>query len=123
MRRYTESHEWVEKQGKTCRVGISRYAQQELGEIVHIELPKVGAKVSAEQEAAILESTKAASDVYSPLSGTITAVNDRVKEDPRLLNTSPEEEGWLFSLEPTSEAEWETLLTEEGYHQMVGAHS
>lgn len=113
--KYTESHEWVEK-GK---VGISSYASQELGNVVYIELPKVGQKVEAGQEVAILESTKAAADIYSPVSGTITAINQKLTEDPSLLNSSPEKDGWLFEISLSDASELDSLLSQEQYLQMI----
>lgn len=113
--KYTESHEWVEK----GRVGISSYASEELGNVVYIELPKVGQKVEAGQEVAILESTKAAADIYSPVSGTITAINQKVTEDPSLLNSSPEKDGWLFEIALSDASELDSLLSTEQYLQMI----
>jgi glycine cleavage system H protein len=113
--KYTESHEWVEK----GRVGISSYASEELGNVVYIELPKVGQKVEAGQEVAILESTKAAADIYSPVSGTITAINQKLTEDPSLLNSSPEKEGWLFEIALSDASELDSLLSQEQYLQMI----
>ena len=109
--KYTDTHEWY-LDGK---VGISKYAQQELGEIVYIELPKVGQVVKAGEEIAVLESTKAAADIYSPISGTITAVNMKLKEDVDLLNQSPEEEGYLFEIIPSHPEEREALLKADVY--------
>ena len=109
--KYTDTHEWY-LDGK---VGISKYAQQELGEIVYIELPKVGQKVEAGEEIAVLESTKAAADIYSPVSGTVTAVNSKLKEDVNLLNQFPEKEGYLFEITASHPEEIEELLTAEGY--------
>jgi len=113
--KYTESHEWVEN-GK---VGISSYASQELGNVVYIELPKVGQKVEAGQEVAILESTKAAADIYCPVSGTITAINQKLTEDPSLLNSSPEKDGWLFEISLSDASELDSLLSQEQYLQMI----
>ncbi|MCB1109466.1 MAG: glycine cleavage system protein GcvH [Chlamydiia bacterium] len=109
--KYTDSHEWY-KEGK---VGISQYAQKELGEIVYLELPKVGQIVQAGEEVAVLESTKAAADIYSPISGTVTAVNEKLKEDVNLLNLAPETEGYLFTIQPSDPTEEEKLLSLEEY--------
>lgn len=109
--KYTETHEWY-LDGK---VGISKYAQKELGEIVYIELPKVGQKVRAGEEIAVLESTKAALDIYSPISGTIASVNMKLKEDVNLLNQSPEKGGYLFEITPSHPEEIESLLTADDY--------
>lgn len=117
MKKYAETHEWVEvNEGKGC-VGISIHAQKELGEIVYVELPKVGQVVKAGEEIAVLESTKAAADIYSPVSGNITAVNEKLKEDPSLMNKSPEGEGYLFEIVLTHPEECEVLTSEDEYHQ------
>lgn len=117
--KYTESHEWIAIQNQVGKVGITSYAQEELGDVVYIELPKVGQKVEAGQEVAVLESTKAAADIYSPISGTITAINQKLTNDPSLLNRSPESEGWLFEIAPSDASELDSLLTREQYLQMI----
>ncbi|QVL56138.1 MAG: glycine cleavage system protein GcvH [Simkaniaceae bacterium] len=113
--KYTDTHEWY-LDGK---VGISKYAQQELGEIVYIELPKVGQEVKAGEEIAVLESTKAAADIYSPISGTVTSVNMKLKEDVNLLNQFPEEEGYLFEIMPSHPEEIEALYAADDYKKLV----
>lgn len=117
--RYTRSHEWISVDGKIGTVGITKYAQGELGEIVYVALPKVGESLKIGGEAAVLESTKAASDVYTPVSGTIVAVNEKIKDSPALLNTDPETEGWLFRLEIAQVKELETLLAESDYVALI----
>src|SRR5260221_12463584 len=97
--RYTDSHEWITLSEKIGRVGITTHAQNELGEIVFIELPKVGQTVAAGDEICVLESTKAAADVYAPVSGKIAAVNEVLSKDPRALNQDPEGSGWIFEIE------------------------
>lgn len=115
--KYAETHEWIDvKEGKG-RVGISIYAQKELGEIVYLELPKVGQEVKAGGEVAVLESTKAAADIYSPVSGKITAVNEKVKKDPSLMNSAPEGEGYLFEITLTHPEELEALTSKNEYHR------
>lgn len=95
---YSETHEWIdEKEGKG-RVGITKSAEKEFGEIVYVELPKVGQAVKAGEQIAVIESTKAAVDLYSPVSGTIEAVNTELLDNPGLINTSPEKEGWIFEV-------------------------
>lgn len=111
--KYTETHEWVDDQGK---VGITPHAQKELGDIVYVELPKVGTVVKAGEQVAVLESTKAAVDVYSPVSGKIVEVNEKLKEDSGLINTSPETDGWIFKIEFEST---EGLMDENKYLQMI----
>ncbi|MBS0629709.1 MAG: glycine cleavage system protein GcvH [Verrucomicrobia bacterium] len=117
--KYTESHEWITVKNSSGRVGISAYAQTELGDVVYIELPKVGQIVKAKEEVAILESTKAAADIYSPVSGRVTAVNPKLLENTQLLNYSPEQEGWLYEIALSDPSELDTLLDEEQYHQMI----
>ncbi|MCB1106857.1 MAG: glycine cleavage system protein GcvH [Chlamydiia bacterium] len=113
--RYTESHEWY-AEGK---VGISSHARKELGEIVYVELPEVGQKVKGGEEIAVLESTKAAADIYSPISGTVTAINENLKDDPSLLNKAPEGEGYLFEIAPSNPEELETLIPAADYQKIV----
>jgi glycine cleavage system H protein len=112
MIKYAETHEWIDDKG---RVGISKKAREELGEIVYIELPKVGQTVRAGEEIAVLESTKAAVDLYSPVSGKITAINEKVKENPSLLNQSPEGEGYLFEMILSLPHELDSLTSEDAY--------
>ena len=117
--KYTDSHEWIRVYGKEGLVGISRHAQKELGEIVYIELPEVGKEVKAGEEIAVLESTKAAADIYSPVSGTILRVNEKLKKDPALINTSPEEEGWIFEVALIAPEELSALMSQEDYISIV----
>ena len=117
--RFTESHEWIKLQGKIGIVGITQHAQKELGEIVFVELPKVGAKVKKGDEVCVLESTKAAADVYAPVSGKITAVNETVKKSPSFINQSAESDGWLFQIEVDSPAEVEKLLSRSEYETLI----
>lgn len=95
---YTEHHDWIETNGDIATIGISQSACDELGEIVYIELPQPGEKVAQGDVAVVLESTKAAIDVYAPIGGEIVAANEKLKENPDLINQSPEEEGWLYQL-------------------------
>lgn len=96
MREYTKSHEWIDTENGIATVGLTKAAVKEIGEVVYVELPKVGKSVIAGQEACVLESTKAAVDIASPVSGTIAAVNQALITNINLLNSSPETEGWLF---------------------------
>jgi glycine cleavage system H protein len=116
---YTPSHEWIHVEEDIATVGITAYAQKELGETVYIELPKLGKKIKAGEEIAILESTKAAADVYSPVSGEIIAINDALKENVNLLNLSPEKEGWLFKILVSDLKELDTCLSREGYETLI----
>jgi glycine cleavage system H protein len=117
MMRYTESHEWIEEGVNPKKIGITTHAQHELGEIVYVELPKVGSIVKKGQEIAVLESTKAAADVYAPCPGTILEVNEALKKDPSLINNSPEKEGWLCKIE-SDDKELESLLDQTSYQKL-----
>ncbi len=117
--RFTESHEWIQLKGSLGTVGITEYAQNELGEIVFIELPKIGRKVKMGEEICVLESTKAASDVYAPVSGKITAVNEALLKNPSLLNQGAESNGWLFRMEISDPKEFDTLLSSEQYRALI----
>lgn len=117
--RYTDSHEWVLIQGNVGKIGISEYAQKELGEVVSIAFPQVGQVVRAGEEICVLESTKAASDVYSPVSGKVIAINENLKENPDLINQSPEKLGWLFQVELADVSEVERLLSPLDYQKLI----
>jgi len=118
--KYANSHEWarVESDG-TVIVGITDHAQDALGDIVFIELPEAGAEVDAGAEIAVVESVKAASDIYSPVSGEIIAVNPALEDEPELVNGSPYEDGWLFSVRLSSSEDLSGLLDAEGYQALV----
>ena len=113
--KFTETHEWLELNDGIAVVGVTEHAQKELGDIVYVELPKPGKHVNAGEEISVLESTKAAADVYSPISGTILEVNEILSEKPELINQSPEANGWLFKIKPTNPIELKHLLDEETY--------
>ncbi len=118
---FTESHEWIKVNGKIGTVGVTDHAQKELGDIVFVELPKVGKQVKAAQEAVVLESTKAAADVYSPVSGTIAEVNTNISQNSHLVNESPEDQGWLFKVELSDLQELDRLLDKSKYTTMLGS--
>jgi len=119
--RYTESHEWVrEESAKEVLVGITEHAQDALGELVFVKLPEVGDIVHAGDEVAVVESVKAASDVYAPVSGEIIAINDSLEEAPSLVNQDPYGDGWLFKIRLKDTAELEHLLDAEGYQEQIG---
>lgn len=99
MRKYTKSHEWIEVEGKIATIGITKEAREEMGEIVHLELPEEGSTIEAGSVAVVLESTKAAVDISSPLRGRVQKVNSELRSSIGRLNESPEKEGWLFQLE------------------------
>lgn len=117
--KYTSSHEWANIKQDQAIIGISCHAQKELGNVVFAQLPKVGAKLQKGDEAAILESTKAAVDVYTPLSGEVIAVNEQLAQTPSLINTSAEEKGWLFILKLTHPEEEGDLLNIDAYQEML----
>jgi glycine cleavage system H protein len=116
---YTDTHEWLSLEGNKGTVGITTYAQEELGAIVFVQLPKVGQKVTAGEEVCVLESTKAAADVYAPVSGTIVAVNEEIVKFPGKINQSAETTGWLFQLTISNLAEIENLLTLAEYRAIL----
>lgn len=117
--KFTESHEWIRFDGKLGTVGVTHYAQKELGDIVYIELPKVGQRVEAGQEVCVLESTKAATDVYAPVSGKITAVNEALLKETSLINRGAESSGWLFRIETADPKESSDLLTKVQYDELI----
>jgi glycine cleavage system H protein len=119
--KYAETHEWIEVKKDIGTVGVSSHAQNELGEIVYVELPKVGKYIKKGEEAAVLESTKAAADVYSPASGTIVEVNTALNEHSELITRSPENEGWLFKLHLSDLAELDTLMDPITYKKTLGS--
>ncbi len=118
--RYRSSHEWARKDGALIVAGISDHAQDALGDIVFIELPAVGKTIKQGEAFGVVESVKAASDVYMPLSGKIVSVNGTLAGDPALVNREPYAGGWLISFEPTNPAEWDGLLTPEAYEAEAG---
>ncbi|MEP6776953.1 MAG: glycine cleavage system protein GcvH [Chthoniobacterales bacterium] len=117
---YTESHEWVRREGENARVGITDHAQAELTDVVYVELPKVGAEVEARGPIAVVESVKAASDIYAPVKGTVTEVNKALEANPALINTDPFGEGWIFMLKMASPEDVKQLKDAAAYRQMIG---
>ena len=117
--KFLSSHEWarVEADG-TITIGISDYAQDLLGDIVFVELPEVGQSVDAENDTAIVESVKAASDIYSPLSGEVIEVNSLLEDQPEIINSSPYEDGWFYKLTPSDLSELDNLLSPEDYSEV-----
>jgi len=118
--KYTETHEWVRLEGGNARVGVTDHAQAELTDVVYVELPKVGAKVEAKAAAAVVESVKAAGDIYSPLTGTVVAVNEALENSPALVNTDPYGEGWLFVIAPEVPDEAGQLKDAAEYRTLTG---
>ena len=117
--KYAESHEWarVEDDG-TVTVGISDHAQDSLGDVVYVELPEIGTDVTAKGEAGVVESVKAASDVYAPISGKILSVNETLEDAPETVNDSPYNQGWFFRLQPTDLTELESMLDANAYQAL-----
>jgi glycine cleavage system H protein len=118
--KYAGSHEWLRVEGDTGTVGISDHAQAELTDIVYVELPAVGAQAEAGKAIAVVESVKAASDIYSPVGGTVTEVNPALAANPALVNTDPYGEGWLYKLKITDAAEVAKLKSAADYQSQVG---
>ena len=114
--KYLSSHEWVKLEDDgTVTVGISDHAQDLLGDIVFVELPEVGQRLGAEEEAAVVESVKAASDIFSPIGGKVTEINEKLLDEPDLVNSSPYEDGWFFKMQPDDLESLKSLLSSEEY--------
>ena len=118
-RYFTQDHEWIEVEGETGTVGISDYAQSQLGDIVFVEVPEEGKSLSKGDEAAVVESVKAASDVYAPVSGTVIEGNAALADDSSLVNSDPEGEGWFFKLTLADASELDQLMDEQAYAAFV----
>ena len=114
-RYFTDEHEWIDVEGDTATVGITDYAQGQLGDIVFVELPDVGSVIDKGKDAAVVESVKAASDVYAPISGEIMETNDALEDDPALVNTAPEEDGWFFKMTIGDKSEFDGLMDLAAY--------
>ena len=119
--RYAESHEWLRLDGDVATIGISVFAQEQLGDIVYVELPAPGTVVAKGKDIAVVESVKAASEIYAPVSGTIVEVNQAIADNPALVNEDPLGAGWFFKLKPTAPAELESLLDEVAYTALTEA--
>ena len=120
-RYFTDEHEWIEVNGNEAVVGITDYAQSQLGDIVFVEIPAVGTNVTKGGDAAVVESVKAASDVYAPVSGTVTAGNDALNDDTSLVNSDPEGEGWFFRLTLEDPSQLDALMDAAAYKAFVAA--
>ena len=116
---FTKEHEWIRVEGDSATVGISNHAQEQLGDIVFAEVPEEGRKVSKGQEAAVVESVKAASDVYAPVSGEVVEGNSALADDPSLINSDPEGQGWFFKIKLDNPSEVEGLMDEASYREWV----
>jgi glycine cleavage system H protein len=117
---YTESHEWVRREGENARVGITDHAQAELTDVVYVELPKVGAQTEARSQIAVVESVKAASDIYAPVKGTVVEVNKALEANPALINTDPFGEGWIFIVKMDSPDDVKQLKDAAAYKKAIG---
>jgi glycine cleavage system H protein len=117
--RYTESHEWVRVEGENARIGITDHAQAELTDVVYVELPKVGATAEAKAQIAVVESVKAASDIYAPVKGTVVEVNKALEGNPALINTDPFGEGWIFVLKMDAPEQVNQLKDAAGYRAAI----
>jgi glycine cleavage system H protein len=117
--RYSKEHEWVKVDGDTATIGITRYAAEQLGDVVYVELPETGRKVKKGDGAAVVESVKAASDVYSPVSGEVTETNTALSDNPQTVNEAPEAGGWFMKLKLSNRSELDGLLDEEGYRDYI----
>jgi glycine cleavage system H protein len=117
--RYSEEHEWVKVEGEKVRVGITEFAQHELGDIVFVELPEVGTEVSANEPFGSVESVKTVSELYAPIGGKVVEVNEDLNDSPEFVNESPYEKAWMIVIEPTDLSEVDQLLTSEQYDEMI----
>ncbi len=118
--KYSKDHEWVRMEGDIATVGISDYAQEQLGDVVYVELPEPGRTVAQNEEAAVVESVKAASEVYAPVSGEVVEVNQALEDDPALVNGDPTGEGWFLKLRLSAPGELDGLMDEAAYADFVG---
>ena len=118
-RYFTEEHEWIDVDGDMATIGITDYAQEQLGDIVFVEVPTSGTELAKGKEAAVVESVKAASDVYSPVSGTVSEGNAALEDDPALVNTAAETDGWFFKLTVADAGELDGLMDEAAYEDFV----
>lgn len=118
-KKYTEDHEWIEVDDDVGTIGISNYAQEQLGDIVFVELPDVGTELNQGDQVAVVESVKAASEIYAPIGGTVTEVNEALTEAPETINEDAENDGWFVKLTPTDAAEMDSLMSEKAYKTFV----
>jgi glycine cleavage system H protein len=116
---YTKDHEWLKIAGNLVTIGITQFAQEQLGDVVFIELPEVGGELIAGDEAAVIESVKAAGEIAVPIDGVVVAVNEALVDQPDLLNSAPETEGWIFQLTPSEDVEISNFMDAEQYQQFI----
>ena len=122
-RRYTSEHEWVKLEGDVAVVGITHFAQDQLGDVVYVELPKVGDRVEAMKPFGVVESVKTASDLFAPINGTISEVNDQLTNEPQLVNDAPYAGGWMIKIQPDDPADIDNLMTAQQYADEVAGSS
>ena len=118
-KRYTSDHEWVEIEDDVAIIGITEYAQEQLGDIVYVELPETGAEIKSGEEAVVIESVKAAGEVKSPVSGVIVAVNSNLNDTPETVNLCPEDGGWLYKVQISDESELDSLMDHDAYQALL----
>ena len=118
-KRYTKDHEWVVLDGDIATIGITDHAQEQLGDLVHVELPELERVVAEGEACAVVESVKAASDVYSPLAGKVVEVNETITDDPSIVNSDAEGEGWFFRIEVEDPDAWEQLMDQDAYDEYL----
>ncbi len=119
---YTEDHEWLQVEDGVATIGVTEFAQEQLGDVVFVELPEVGAELTEGDEAAVVESVKAAGEINSPLNGTVTAVNDALIDSPDLLNSAPQSDGWMFKLSLTDEFDASKFMSSDEYQQLLDSN-
>jgi glycine cleavage system H protein len=119
MLRFSEEHEWIRREGDEVVVGITDYAQNQLGDVVYVELPEIGRRLEKGKDAAVVESVKAASEVYAPLSGEVVAINDALAGEPAKVNADPMGEGWFMRIRMSDPAEFDALMDEAKYQSYV----
>ena len=114
-KKYTKEHEWVEIEGDTATVGITNHAQESLGDIVFIDLPTVGKEVKSNEELCVIESVKAASDIYAPIDGEVIEINNNLNDDASIVNQDPEKDGWIFKMKIADPSQYNNLMTLDEY--------
>ncbi|MPY70442.1 MAG: glycine cleavage system protein GcvH [Alphaproteobacteria bacterium] len=117
--KYTREHEWVRMEGDVAVIGISAFAQEALGDVVFVELPEIGKSLKAGDQAAVVESVKAASEVYAPLAGEVVGVNEALNDDPSTVNSDPTGKGWFLKMKPSNPADFEALMDEADYRKFA----
>jgi len=121
--KYSESHEWVRLEGSEATIGITDYAQGELGDIVYVELPEIGAELSVGEECGMIDSAKTTSPLLSPISGIVTGINEELADHPELVNQSPYDEGWMFVIEPENTSDIKQLMSADEYKEFLEENS